>query len=450
MTVLALIGGQWGEEGKGKFTEILADHAKVVVRYSGGGHIRQPVVSEQGRFNLQFIPRSIFNNKVITVLGAGMVLDPKRLVEEMEALQKNGLSLKRLFISEQAHLIMPYHPIFEEQERRVYGTPIIDTMGSGLGPAYADKISRIGIRVGDLIQEEQFLSRLSKTLTVKNDILTKVYRQEPLNLRDIYQQYLNYGRALHDRIFDTRLILQKALEDNHPIVLESDQGSMLDLDFGSYPYVSNASPTVGAASNGSGLPPLSIKGAIGVFGAYIIRSQTGPFPSEMTREESAPLSSLRAVDNGRGLRKATNPITGEKYRRYGWFDSVAARFVAQLNGLTSVAITNIDGLDSMKTIKICTEYQVYDTTVRRFPSDIGTLKVATPVYEELPGWEKPTAHVQHFDDLPLQCQNFINRISQLIGVRVDIISTGIDIKDTIMLRDPFRPVFLASRTNGNT
>ncbi|NWJ48166.1 MAG: adenylosuccinate synthase [Chloroflexi bacterium] len=448
MSVMALIGGQWGEEGKGKFTEILAEQAKVVVRYSGGGHIRQPVINEQGRFNLQFIPRSIFNNKVITILGAGMVLDPKRVVEEMEALVGNGINLKRLFISEQAHLIMPYHPLFEEQERRVYGTPIIDTLGSGLGPAYADKVSRIGIRVGDLIQEEQFLSRLSKTLTVKNDILTKVYKQEPLNLREIYQQYLSYGRAMRERIFDTRLILQKAIEDNHTIILESDQGSMLDLDFGSYPYVSNASPTVGAACIGCGLPPSVIKASLGVFSAYIIRSQTGPFPTEMSKEEGAPLVSFRSQDNSRGGRRATNPITGERYRRYGWFDTVAARFVAQLNGLTSLAITNLDALDDFKIVKICTEYQVYDTNVRRFPSDIGTLKIATPVYEELPGWEAPTAHIKSFDELPANCQNFIKRIGTLVGVNVDIVSTGPDQKDTIVMRDPLRPINM-SRVMGN-
>ncbi|MEI7556185.1 adenylosuccinate synthase [Candidatus Chlorohelix sp.] len=448
MSVMALIGGQWGEEGKGKFIEILAEQAKVVVRYSGGGHIRQPIINEQGRFNLQFIPRSIFNNKVITILGAGMVLDPKRVVEEMEALASNGVNLKRLFISEQSHLIMPYHPLFEEQERRVYGTPIIDTLGSGLGPAYADKVSRIGIRVGDLIQEEQFLSRLSKTLTVKNDILTKVYKQEPLNLREIYQQYLSYGRAMRERIFDTRLILQKAVEDNHTIILESDQGSMLDLDFGSYPYVSNASPTVGAACIGCGLPPTVIKASLGVFSAYIVRSQTGPFPTEMTKEEGSPLVSFRSQDNSRGGRRATNPITGEKYRRYGWFDTVAARFVAQLNGLTSLAITNLDALDTFKTVKICTEYQVYDTNVRRFPSDIATLKVATPVYEELPGWESPTAHIKNYEELPINCQNFIKRIGMLVGVNVDIVSTGPDQKDTIVLRDPLRAVNI-SRVMGN-
>ncbi len=438
MTVLALIGGQWGEEGKGKFTELLGESAKVVVRYSGGGNLRQPVMNEQGRFNLQFIPRSIFNAKVITVLGAGMVLDPKRLVEEMEALVGMGINLKRLFISEQAHLIMPYHSIFEEQERRVYGTPVIDTMGSGLGPAYADKVSRIGIRIGDLMQEEQFLSRLSKTLTVKNEILTKVYKQEALNLRDIYQQYLSYGRALRERIFDTRLILQKALDDGHRVLLESDQGSMLDLDFGSYPYVSNASPTVGAACVGCGIPPTAIQGAMGVFGAYIIRAQTGPFPSEMAKEDSAPLIHFRNMEGTvRNGRRPTNPITGEKYRRFGWFDAVAARFVAQLNGLTSIGLTYLDGLDNHKTIKICTAYQVHDSSITRFPSDMSTIKVASPIYEEMPGWETSTAHIKHFEDLPPACQSFVQRISQLVGVRVDMVSTGPNREDTISMRDPF-------------
>jgi adenylosuccinate synthase len=441
MTFLALIGGQWGEEGKGKFTELLGDSAKVVVRYSGGGSIRQPVMNQQGRFNLQFIPRSIFNSKAISVLGAGMVIDPRRLVEEIDTLSKTNVNVKRLFISEQAHVVMPYHPVLEEQERKAYGTPIIDTLGSGLGPAYADKITRIGIRVGDLIQEEMFLSRLSKALAVKNDILTRVYKQEPLNLREIYQQYLNYGRQLREHIFDTRHILLKANEEKHRVLLESDQGSMLDLDFGAYPYVSNAAPTVAAAAVSCGIAPHMINGAIGVFGAYVIRAQTGPFPTEMNKEESGPLARFRTFDNGKANRRNnTNPITGENYRRYGWFDAVAAKFVVQLNGLTSLALTYIDGFDNFETIKICTQYQINDAVTSRYTADVATLKIAKPIYEEMPGWKRPTSHITDYKDLPPECQNFIQRIRQLLGVPVDIISTGPNKEDTIFLRDPFNVV----------
>ncbi len=436
MTVVALIGGQWGEEGKGKFTELLSEQAKVVVRYSGGGNVRQPVVNSYGRFTLQYIPRSIFNSKTISVLGAGMIIDPKKLVEEMDALAAAGIDVSRLYISEQTHVIMPYHPILEEQERRAYGTPSIDLLAAGLGPAYSDKISRVGIRIADLLQEELFLSRLSKTLAVKNDILTKVFNQEPLSLHKIYHQYLNYGRQLRERIFDTRLILQHAIASggNHRVLLESDQGSMLDLDFGTYPFVSNVAPTVGAASSGSGIPPSAISGAVGVFGAYISRVQTGPFPTEMTPEQSFPLTRFRSQPSPNGH---SGPLVNEGIRRYGWFDAVAARFVVQLNGLTSMALTYLDGLDVFDTIKICTHYQVHDATLSRYPSDLANLRASQPIYEEMPGWKTSTAHIRHFEDLPPECQHYIQRITALTGVRVDIISTGPDRDDTIMLRDPF-------------
>ncbi len=442
MTVLALIGGQWGEEGKGKLTELLGEQAKVVVRYSGGGNRQQPVHNSLGSFNLQYIPRSIFNAKTISILGAGMVLNPKKLVEEMAALRSCGLDMRRFYISEQAHVIMPYHLLLEEAERKAYATPLVDAPGSGLGPAYADKIGRIGIRISDLLQEEQFLSRLSKTLATKNEILTKVFGLSPLTLQKVYHEYLGYGRELREHIFDTRLILQRALESGHRILLETDQGSMLDIDFGAYPYVSNAAPTVGAASSSSGLPPTAISGAVGVFGAYISRNQGGPFPTEMPPEEAAPLLRFRQLEktapptaSGNGhilLSSATEPP-----HRFGWFDSVSARFVAQLNGLTSVALTHLDGLDEFKTVKICTEYLVHDAGITRYPADLATLRAVRPVYQELPGWQTPTAHISAYKDLPSACQNFIQRLQALMGVRIDLISTGPARADTIQLRDPF-------------
>jgi adenylosuccinate synthase len=440
MTVLALIGGQWGEEGKGKLTELLGENAKVVVRYSGGGNLHQPVQNQFGTFSLNYIPRSIFNSKTISVLGAGMVIDPKKLVEEMKALREKGLDMRRFYISEQAHVVMPYHPLLEEAERKAYGTPVVDAAGSGLGPAYADKINRVGIRMGDLLQEEQFLSRLSKTLLVKNEILTKVYQMPALTLQKVYHEYLAYGRELRDHIFDTRLILQRAMESGHRILLESDQGSMLDMDFGAYPYVSNVAPTVGAASSSSGVPPSSITGVVGVFGAYISRSQGGPFPTEMAKEESAPLMRLRTmehlVQNNRNGNH-TIPPANETTRRFGWFDTVAARFVSQINGLTSIALTNLDGLDSFDTIKICTEYQVHDAALTRFPADLATLRAVRPVYQEVPGWKTSTARISSFAELPPACQNFLLRLQGLIGTRIDIITTGPERRDTIMMRDPF-------------
>ncbi len=425
---MALIGGQWGEEGKGKLTELLGEQCKVVVRYSGGGRLAQPVENQFGSFKLRYVPRSIFYSKTISVLGAGMVIDPQRLGEELEALRQSGIDLRRFYISEQAHIVMPYHLLLEQAEHKAYGTPLVDVQGSGLGPAYADKISRIGIRISDLLQEELFLSRLSKTLNVKNDILTKVFGQPPLSLQKVYQEYLGYGRNLRDHIFDTRLILQRALESNHRILLESDQGSMLDIDFGAYPFVSNASPTVGAASSSSGLPPSAISSAVGVFATYISCTHSGPFPTEMTEIEAQPFIEVRSG--------STNSLSESK-RRFGWFDAVAARFVVQLNGLTSVSLTQLDGLDTFETIKICTEYQVHDAALTRYPADLPTLKSVRPVYQEIPGWQTSTAHINNYKDLPPACQNFILLLQSVLGVRIDIISTGKERSDTIVLRDPF-------------
>jgi adenylosuccinate synthase len=442
MTVVVLVGGQWGEEGKGKITELLSEQSKVVARFSGGGSIRQPVASNLGHFNLQFIPRSIFSSKAISVLSAGMIIDPRRLLQEMDELARHGVDLRRLFISEQCHVVMPYHSILEEQERRAYGTPSVDALASGFGPAFADKMSRIGIRMSDLVQEEMLLSRLSKVLAVKNDILTKVFSKEPLSLQQIYHEYVGFGRRLRERMFDTRLILQRALESDHRILLESDQGSMLDLDFGPYPYVSNIAPTAGAATFGSGVPPSQVSSVIGVFSAYITRHQTGPFPTEMSKEEAAPLTLMRMPKPNPELASPSEaPITPSNNtghaRRHGWFDAVAARFVAQLNGMTSMVLTHLDGLDTFATIKICTRYQVYDAAISRFPSDLSTLRVAQPVYEEMPGWLTTTAHITSYAQLPPNCKDFIQRIQTLVGVPISIISTSPERDDNIILRDPF-------------
>lgn len=436
MTVLALIGGQWGEEGKGKITELLGEQSKVVVRYSGGGSIRQPVHTPHGSFDLQYLPRSIFNPKTISIIGAGMAFNPKKLVEEIQTLRKHKIELSRFYISEQSHVIMPYHFILEELEREKYGTPIVDSPGSGLGPAYADKINRIGFRAVELLQDALFLARLKRILDTKNEILTKVYGKPPLPLMKVFQEYIAYGRELREHIFDTRLILQRAVDSGHRILLESDQGSMLDIDFGVYPYVSNTAPTVGAAASSSGLPPTVISGAVGAFGAYISKTQKGPFPTEMTTEESNSLLRLRHLNKNRLNGEGTHMLTDDD-RRFGWFDTVAARFVTEINGLTSIALTYLDGLDSFKSIKICTEYRLNDATVTRFPPDEFTLSAVTPVYQQLPGWQTSTSGIRRFSDLPPACQSFVMRLQSLLGVRVDIISTGPNKDDTILMRDPF-------------
>ncbi|MGB9723018.1 MAG: adenylosuccinate synthase [Chloroflexia bacterium] len=422
MTVLAIIGGQWGDEGKGKIVDLLTPRAHVVARFQGGDNAGHTVVNPKGTFRMHLVPSGIFNPEVTCIIGNGVVINPKRLLEEMASLRERGVALDHLYVSEAAHVILPFHPLQDELEEEGRGQTSIGTTRRGIGPVYADKAARLGVRMADLLDEEVLLSRLTQLVQVKNTLLTRVYGRPPLLLHDIYLEYLEYGRQLAPHIADTRRILHQAWEQGKNILLEGAQGTMLDLDFGTYPYVTSSSPSVGGACTGLGLPPRAIQRVLVVCKAYCTRVGAGPFPSE---EEGEAGERLRE----RGHEYGT---TTGRPRRCGWFDAVAARYAVELNGADALAITKLDVLDEEPVVRICTAYRLNDAVVRRVPHSLLLWQSVTPVYEELPGWQCSTREVRAFEDLPEQARSFLQRLEELLEVPVAIVSVGPGREETII------------------
>ncbi len=433
MAVVAIIGAQWGDEGKGKIVDLLAEQARVVVRYQGGTNAGHTIVNQHGTFKMRLIPSGIFNPRIIAVIGNGVVVDPAALLGEMAELEARGIPTNRLLVSDRAHVLMPYHALLDqlEETNRAASGQSVGTTKRGIGPAYQDKVARIGIRVGDLVQEETLLSKLSFVLNMKNQLLTKVYGEQPLDLHHIYLQCVDYGHRLRKHILDTHLVIHRALDERHNILLEGAQGALLDIDYGTYPYVTSSSPTAGGACLGAGMPPNAIDNVVGVYKAYCTRVGEGPFPTELEGEQADYLRN----QGGEGHREY-GTITGRP-RRVGWFDGVAARYVARLNGISGLVITRLDALDDMATIKVCTAYQINDTVVQYMPSDVASLLKAVPIYEELPGWQTPTSGVTEWKELPANARAYLNRLQVLIGARLDIVSVGPDRNQTIMINKPF-------------
>jgi adenylosuccinate synthase len=435
LSVIAVLGCQWGDEGKGKIIDLLGSRARVVVRCNGGPNAGHTIVNEQGTFKMRLIPSGIFHPRAICVIGNGVVVDPGILLDEMEMLRGAGLDLSRLLISDRAHVIMPYHRVLDELEEQERGATeggfAIGTTKRGIGPAYADKVARIGIRMADLQHEESLLSKLSAVLSYKNRILTRLYGVEPIALHETYLQLVEYGRRLSKHIISTDLVLSRALSEKHHILLEGAQGALLDLDLGTYPYVTSSNPTSAGLCVGAGLPPMALDGAIGVYKAYQTRVGEGPFPTEISGEEA---DFLRR--QGGAGHQEFGTVTGRP-RRVGWFGAVAARYVARANGLTALAITRVDALDQMPTLKICTGYQVNDLLLPSFPAEVATLELVQPQYEEHPGWLTPTTGCARWEDLPPNARKYLARLRELVGTRIDLVSVGPDRDQTILLREPF-------------
>lgn len=424
MTVLAVVGGQWGDEGKGKMVDLLTGRAQVVARYQGGDNAGHTVVNPKGEFRLHLIPAGIFDPKTTCIIGNGVVINPKKLLKEMGLLRDHGISLERLYISEAAHVILPFHLLFDGLEEENRGNNSIGTTRRGIGPTYTDKAARTGVRMVDLLDEEILLTRLNYLIKSKNRILTHVYDQHPLSLHEIYLQYLEYGRQLAPHITDTRRILQEAIRRGQNILLEGAQGMMLDLDFGTYPYVTSSSPSVGGACTGLGIPPASIDRVLTVSKAYCTRVGEGPFPSEAEEEIGARLRE-------RGHEFGT---TTGRPRRCGWFDAVVARYGIEINGVDALAITKLDVLDEEPIIRICTGYRLNDAIVHHVPNSLMLWQAVTPVYEELPGWETSTRDIRAFEDLPPLAQAFLNRIEEITKVPIAIVSVGPRREETIIRR----------------
>jgi adenylosuccinate synthase len=424
MSVTAIIGAQWGDEGKGKIVDLLATSAKAVVRFSGGDNAGHTVINPYGEFKLHIVPSGIFHTGAICIIGNGVAINPVILLEEIENLQKHGVDTSHLFISDRAHLIMPYHTLMDglEEERR--GKGAIGTTRKGIGPVFADKIARLGIRTCDLLNKKEFRSRLTSILEAKNAILTKIYNAPPLSLEEIYEQYCSYGEQLAPFIQDTGRILRDMVSQMQPIILEGAQGTMLDPDFGTYPYVTSSSPLAASGSIGSGISPKQIDQIIGVFKAYTTRVGGGPMPTEL-KDKTGEFIRERAHEYG---------ATTGRPRRCGWFDAVAGRFSTQVNGFTGIALTRLDVLDALDSVKVCTGYKVDGDVLKDFPSDLAILDKCQPIYEEMPGWHKETSTIRNIKQLPSQAQRYISRLEELLSCPMSIISVGASRNQTIMVK----------------
>ena len=424
MPVIAVIGALWGDEGKGKIVDLLAEKAGMVVRFSGGPNAGHTVHNPYGKFSLHLIPSGIFYPHTTCLIGNGVVVSPAVLLGELEQLWGKGIDTSRLFISTRAHLIMPYHVLLDKLEEEAKGAKALGTTRSGVGPAYADKVARLGIRIGDLADKEGLIHRLRPVLEQKNLILTKVYEVPPLSLKEIYDQHCQYAERLAPFICETEPMIRQAVERGDLILLEGAQGTLLDVDFGTYPYVTSSSVTAAAAFAGLGLSPTRIDYILGVMKSYTTRVGAGPMPTEL-RDETGELIREIAQEYG---------ATTGRPRRCGWFDAVAARYSTLLNGFSGIALTRLDVLDTFASIKICIGYKVNGETINQFPSSSLLLERCQPVYEEVPGWQSPTAHLRRFGDLPPLAQSYVRKLENLVGCPIDIISVGPQREETITVR----------------
>jgi len=427
MPAYAVIGGQWGDEGKGKVIDYLAGEVDSVVRYAGGNNAGHTVVNEQGEFQLPLVPSGIFWPDVDGIIGNGVVVDPDVLLGEMEMLQKRGIDTGKLHISERAHVIMPYHVMLDALEEQARGSGAIGTTGRGIGPAYVDKTGRDGIRVGDLLDWDSLAPKLKTVLERKNQVITKIYEGEALSLDDVKDRCRRWAEQLRPYARPTEQIVQDRLADGKRVLLEGAQGTLLDLDHGSYPYVTSSSPSIGGACTGLGLNPQAIKGVLGVFKAYSTRVGGGPMPSEM---DEATAERIREIAQEYGT-------TTGRARRIGWFDGVAARYSQLVNGFTGLVLTRLDILDGFESVKICVGYRADGQEVSRFPANTSLLSRCEPVYEELPGWDEPTASATKLCQLPASAVTYVRRIEELVGCKVQIVSTGPSRAETIQLSPVF-------------
>lgn len=427
MSVVAAIGGQWGDEGKGKVVDMLAEQARYVVRFSGGDNAGHTVVNPHGEFVLRLTPSGVFYPGTTSIIGNGVVLNPAVLNSEIDNLHSRGIDTSRLLISDRANLIMPYHIVFDGLEEEALGGKAIGTTRKGIGPAFADKVARNGIRAGDLLDKNTLRQRLTAALESKNKILTKVYGKEPLSADEIYEQYCAYADRWASSICDTTSVITAAIERNEPVMLEGAQGFLLDPDFGTYPFATSSSPTVAGACLGSGIAPNLLTHALGIFKSYQTRVGAGPMPTELNNETGEAIREL-AHEYG---------AVSQRPRRCGWFDAIAARFSIRINGFTSMAVTRLDVLDNMPQIKICTHYELDGKTADYFPASILELERCQPVYEELPGWESKTNDIRDFDKLPVNARKYLQRLEELLSCPVSLISVGKSREQTIVRQSIF-------------
>ena len=414
MPGVALVGIQWGDEGKGKVTDLLAEHTDIVVRYQGGNNAGHTIVVKDERYALHLIPTGILYPHCIPVIGPGVVVNPEVLIEEMDSLEGRGIDTTRLLISGNAHLIMPYHLELDRVTERRLGKNRLGTTKRGIGPTYADKATRIGLRAQDLLDPKIFTQKLEVALKEKNLMLTRVYGRLPLDPEEIVERYLGYGERLKDQIKDTNTLLQRALDDGKHVLFEGAQATMLDLDHGTYPYVTSSNPIAGGACAGAGVGPRDITRIIGITKAYCTRVGSGPFPSE-----ADPADGEILVEVG----KEYGTTTGRK-RRCGWFDAVGARYAARLNTLTELVVTKLDVLSEFSTIKVCVGYEYEGQRYDDFPPNQTIFNKCRPVFEELPGWKEDIRGAREIGDLPKEARSYLECLEELTKTPVSWVSVG--------------------------
>ncbi len=426
MANVVVIGAQWGDEGKGKITDLLSKSANVVVRYQGGVNAGHTVVVNDQTFKLHLIPSGILYPATECIIGSGTVIDPKVLIQELDQLEGLNISTKNLMVSQTAHVTMPYHRLIDEASERKRGNNKIGTTGRGIGPTYADKSERTGIRMLDLIDPEGLKDKLIWTINYKNLILEKLYDLPPLNPQDVLEEYLEYADRLREHVVDSSLKIYDAIKQRRNILFEGAQGTLLDLDHGTYPYVTSSNPVAGGACVGAGVGPTIIDRVIGVAKAYTTRVGEGPFPTEM-KEGIGALLCDRGAEFG---------TTTGRQRRCGWFDAVIGRYAVRINGLDCLAITKLDVLDTLEEIKVCVAYEIDGDRCEDFPNNARQFARCQPIYETLPGWKQSTEHCRTLEDLPKQALDYLKFLAELMEVPIAIVSLGASRDQTIIVEDP--------------
>lgn len=414
MPAWIVLGTQWGDEGKGKATDYLADRMDFVVRYQGGNNAGHTVVAQGHLLKLHLIPSGILYDHITSVIADGVVIDPRVLLQEMEELGRLGIDVSRLVISGNAHLIMPYHLELEKVTERFLGKNALGTTKRGIGPAYGDKAARIGLRVQDLFDEKIFREKLDVVLKEKNLILTKVYGRLPLDAERIVEDYMGYGERLAAHVTDTSRLLDAGLRQGKNVLLEGAQGTLLDLDHGTYPFVTSSNPVAGYGLASAGIGPKEVDRVIGITKAYVTRVGSGPFPTEDTGEAGA-----RMGDRGQEFGTTTG-----RARRCGWFDAVLVRYAARLNGLTELFLTKLDVLSGFRSLKVCTAYRTDGETFEDFPPHQSLFHRAEPLFEELEGWDEELGNATSFEGLPAAARKYVDRLQDLVGVPVSVVSVG--------------------------
>lgn len=427
MTAVAVVGSQWGDEGKGKITDFLSKEAAYAVRSNGGNNAGHTIEIDDQTFKMRLIPSGIFASAKGAVIGNGVVINPEVLLGEVKSLEESGIDTSKLKISNRAHIIMPYHILQDEYQEEAKGANKIGTTKNGIGPAYMDKASRIGIRVCDLLEKDTFEEKLRANLKEKNELFTKVYGKDALKFDDIFDQYYEYGQKMKKYVTDTSVLVNDALDNNEKVLFEGAQGIMLDIDEGTYPFVTSSNSISGGIASGMGVGANRLNTVIGVCKAYTTRVGAGPFPTELN-DETGDLIRETAHEYG--------TVTGRP-RRVGWFDSVALRHAKRVSGINGLSLNLLDIFSGFDTVKIATAYELDGKEIDYYPASLKELDRCKPVYEELPAWQEDITGAKSWDDLPENAQKFLNRISELVDIPLVTVSVGPEREQTIVLRNPW-------------